>query len=93
MVSPTDKTPKTPATTEDKEAAAAKLKKGTASIMLEEDDEFEDFPADAWEETEDDQVTLNQWEDTWADDDETEDFSVQLQSEMTKRNGAQPMKM
>lgn len=43
---PTDK-PKTEATkAEEKEVTAAKLKKGTAAIALEEDDAFEDFPAD-----------------------------------------------
>ncbi|KAI8590239.1 hypothetical protein BDZ88DRAFT_415314 [Geranomyces variabilis] len=78
---------------EDKEAAAAKLKNGTAAIALEEDDDFEDFPADDWEQTEEEQLDSHQWEDTWADDDEGEDLAVQLESETEKRNGPQPMKM
>ncbi|KAJ3149324.1 hypothetical protein HDU86_006959 [Geranomyces michiganensis] len=66
---------------EDKEAVAAKLKNGTAAIALEEDDDFEDFPADDWEETEEEKLKLDshQWEDTWADDDEGEDLAVQLE--------------
>lgn len=38
-----------------------------------------DLDITAWEETEDDQTNTQQWEDTWADDDEAEDFAIQLQ--------------
>ncbi|KAI8816177.1 uncharacterized protein EV422DRAFT_623679 [Fimicolochytrium jonesii] len=91
---PTDPKKSAEAKAEDTETAAAKLKNGTAAIALEEDDMFEDFEADAWEETEEDQLNIHQWEDTWADDDDGEDFAVQLQSEAAKRKtGSQPMKL
>ncbi|KAF3909813.1 hypothetical protein ABW21_db0202410 [Orbilia brochopaga] len=50
--------------------------------MLEEDDEFEDFPAEEWEE-DDTEVPPhggkpNLWEESWDDDDLSEDFSKQL---------------
>ncbi|KAK9720073.1 26S proteasome complex subunit SEM1 [Basidiobolus ranarum] len=44
---------------------------------LEEDDEFEEFPAEDWNETEEDQDT-HLWEDNWDDDDVEDDFSQQL---------------
>ncbi|KAJ3189710.1 hypothetical protein HK101_008737, partial [Irineochytrium annulatum] len=44
---------------------------------LEDDDEFEDFPADeGWEQAGDE--TLNAWVDTWEDEDESVDFAAQL---------------
>ncbi|KAJ3012963.1 hypothetical protein HKX48_005989 [Thoreauomyces humboldtii] len=77
---------------EDKETAAAKLKNGTAVIALEEDDEFEDFPADAWEATEEDQRNSHQWEDTWADDDEQEDLAAQLEIDRNFEPAAKGLK-
>jgi 26 proteasome complex subunit DSS1 len=47
---------------------------------LEEDDEFEDFPVEDWAE-EDTQIpngNAHLWEESWDDDDTTEDFAVQL---------------
>ncbi|KAG5957881.1 hypothetical protein E4U57_001676 [Claviceps arundinis] len=51
-------------------------------MVLGEDDEFEDFPVDDWpdEQTEAAQggQTNHLWEESWDDDDTTDDFSVQL---------------
>jgi len=60
--------------------------------VMEEDDEFEDFPVEDWgkEETEqaagDNQNHL--WEESWDDDDPNEDFSKQLKEEIQKVNNA-----
>ncbi|OKL60064.1 hypothetical protein UA08_04472 [Talaromyces atroroseus] len=66
--------------------------------VLEEDDEFEDFPVEDWsqEETEQGQGSTaangtnntHLWEESWDDDDESEDFSKQLREEMKKVEGA-----
>ncbi|KAJ3120429.1 hypothetical protein HK098_004603 [Nowakowskiella sp. JEL0407] len=62
--------------------------------LAEEDDFFEDFPAEPWDDEE--ETTVNskdlQWEATWADDDESEDFQKQLEKESSK-SGVAPMKM
>ncbi|KAI8813112.1 hypothetical protein BJ742DRAFT_767726 [Cladochytrium replicatum] len=72
---------------------AAKPKEGEKkSVVVEDDDMFEDFPADDWEETEEDRKQIHQWEDTWEDEDEVEDFEKQLAAEVEKRNGVAPMK-
>ncbi|CAG8886418.1 unnamed protein product [Penicillium egyptiacum] len=55
--------------------------------VLEEDDEFEDFPVEDWPQEEAEQTngsTANDgsehlWEESWDDDDAAEDFSKQLQ--------------
>ncbi|KAH6913228.1 DSS1/SEM1 family-domain-containing protein [Coprinopsis sp. MPI-PUGE-AT-0042] len=65
--------------------------------ILEEDDEFEEFPAADWDDAETDLAHLGGaapgaaktggdklWEDNWDDDDVEEDFSVQLRGELTK---------
>ncbi|CAG8500630.1 8585_t:CDS:2 [Ambispora gerdemannii] len=60
---------------------------------LEEDDEFEEFAAEDWNETEDDKET-KLWEDNWDDEDVEDDFSTQLRAELTKaQSQPQPMKM
>ncbi|QUC16021.1 uncharacterized protein UV8b_00262 [Ustilaginoidea virens] len=55
---------------------------------LGEDDEFEDFPVDDWpeEQTEGAQAseTKHLWEESWDDDDTTDDFSAQLKEELKK---------
>ncbi|GAB7361046.1 hypothetical protein MBLNU230_g1086t1 [Neophaeotheca triangularis] len=53
----------------------------TKPRVMEEDDEFEDFPTEDWPASEtvsakNDQAHM--WEETWDDDDTAEDFSVQL---------------
>ncbi|KAL9604554.1 MAG: hypothetical protein Q9219_000519 [cf. Caloplaca sp. 3 TL-2023] len=54
------------------------------AAALEEDDEFEDFPIEDWP-AEDQEVppggesgTTHLWEESWDDDDTSEDFSKQL---------------
>ncbi|KAK6531347.1 hypothetical protein TWF281_008158 [Arthrobotrys megalospora] len=54
---------------------------------LDEDDEFEDFPAEEWEEDETEVPgggKPNLWEESWDDDDLSEDFSKQLKEELKK---------
>lgn len=46
--------------------------------LLEEDDEFEEFPVEEWREDKEDQSDLHQWEDNWDDDNVEDDFSKQL---------------
>ena len=43
---------------------------------LEEDDEFEEFPADEWDNEEQEPDIF--WEERWDDDNIEEDFSLQL---------------
>ncbi|KAJ5562004.1 hypothetical protein N7535_003533 [Penicillium sp. DV-2018c] len=60
--------------------------------VLEEDDEFEDFPVEDWpqEEAEPNAGSAGNggsehlWEESWDDDDAAEDFSKQLQEELKK---------
>ncbi|MCJ1413325.1 26S proteasome complex subunit [Ptychographa xylographoides] len=50
------------------------------TAALEEDDEFEDFPVEDWPQ-EDAEVpggNTHLWEESWDDDDTSEDFSKQL---------------
>ncbi|KAI1090906.1 DSS1/SEM1 family-domain-containing protein [Rostrohypoxylon terebratum] len=65
------------------------------SAALEEDDEFEDFPVEDWpaEETEaaataaagsNGTTTQHLWEESWDDDDTSDDFSAQLREELKK---------
>ncbi|KAI1289364.1 putative 26S proteasome complex subunit sem1 [Halotydeus destructor] len=52
--------------------------------LLEEDDEFEEFPAEDWQgKADDDDLTI--WEDNWDDDDIEDDFSKQLKAELEKQ--------
>merc|ERR1712093_734907 len=68
----------------DMSAAPAKGSKPTAA--LEEDDEFEDSPVENWtqEETEVPGDNTHLWEESWDDDDTSEDFSAQLKEELKK---------
>ncbi|KAL5120279.1 26S proteasome complex subunit [Pleosporales sp. CAS-2024a] len=54
--------------------------------VLEEDDEFEDFPVEDWaeEETQIPNGNAHLWEESWDDDDTNEDFAVQLREELKK---------
>ncbi|KAI5788159.1 putative 26 proteasome complex subunit Sem1 [Pyronema domesticum] len=57
---------------------------------LEEDDEFEDFPAEDWEDAETDGKSgksKNLWEESWDDDDNSDDFASQLREELKKASG------
>ncbi|KIW06732.1 uncharacterized protein PV09_02426 [Verruconis gallopava] len=66
------------------ETPAPEQKKPTAA--LEEDDEFEDFPAEDWaeEDTELPSGNLHLWEESWDDDEQNDDFSKQLKEELKK---------
>jgi len=46
--------------------------------LLEEDDEFEEFPADDAETRDVEDTTVNVWEDNWDDDAKEDDFANQL---------------
>ncbi|EAW07802.1 proteasome regulatory particle lid subunit SEM1 [Aspergillus clavatus NRRL 1] len=59
--------------------------------VLEEDDEFEDFPVEDWPQEETEQANSNDahlWEESWDDDDAAEDFSKQLKEELKKVEAA-----
>jgi len=55
--------------------------------LLEEDDEFEEFPAEDWTGADEDPADVNVWEDNWDDDNVEDDFSVQLKAELEKKQG------
>ncbi|KAK9314612.1 DSS1/SEM1 family-domain-containing protein [Lipomyces starkeyi] len=63
-----------------------------AAVTLEEDDEFEDFPAEDWADTEADIAIPggkeHLWEENWDDDDADDDFSNQLREELQKGNAS-----
>jgi len=73
----------TKATTSDKTDSTKEVKPAAA---LEEDDEFEDFPVENWtqEDTEVPGDNTHLWEESWDDDDTSEDFSAQLKEELKK---------
>ncbi|WVZ71361.1 hypothetical protein U9M48_019954 [Paspalum notatum var. saurae] len=51
--------------------------------LLEDDDEFEEFEIDQeWDDKEEGNEALQQWEDDWDDDDVNDDFSLQLRNEL-----------
>ncbi|KAL1724540.1 DSS1/SEM1 family-domain-containing protein [Schizophyllum commune] len=67
--------------------------------VLEEDDEFEEFPVQDWDDSQTDLAHLNGaapgaaksggdklWEDNWDDDDIDDDFSKQLRGELAKKD-------
>lgn len=54
--------------------------------LLEEDDEFEEFPAEDWTGTkEEDEEELSVWEDNWDDDNVEGDFNQQLRAQLEKQ--------
>lgn len=73
-----------PAASSDKSPRPSK--DGKPAAALEEDDEFEDFPVEDWtqEETEVPGDNTHLWEESWDDDDTSEDFSAQLKEELKK---------
>jgi len=75
--------PAAKATTTDKNVESKDTKPAAA---LEEDDEFEDFPVENWtqEEAEVPGDNTHLWEESWDDDDTSEDFSAQLKEELKK---------
>ena len=67
-------------------AADSKPTDAKKPAVLEEDDEFEDFPVEDWteEETQIPNGNAHLWEESWDDDDTNEDFAVQLREELKK---------
>jgi len=58
-------------------------KEATAKVdlgLLEEDDEFEEFPADDTDANTGEETTVNVWEDNWDDDKKEDDFANQLRA-------------
>ncbi|RZF48871.1 hypothetical protein LSTR_LSTR003251 [Laodelphax striatellus] len=53
--------------------------------LLEEDDEFEEFPAESWTGKDEDDKDINVWEDNWDDDNVEDDFNLQLRNELEKQ--------
>ncbi|XP_014205205.1 26S proteasome complex subunit SEM1 [Copidosoma floridanum] len=53
--------------------------------LLEEDDEFEEFPAEDWTAKDEDDEDISVWEDNWDDDDVEDDFSQQLRMQLEKQ--------
>ncbi|KAI9831100.1 MAG: 26S proteasome complex subunit [Thelocarpon superellum] len=76
----------TQAATSDAAATEANKDAVKPTAALEEDDEFEDFPTEDWtqEETEVTGTNTHLWEESWDDDDTSEDFSAQLKEELKK---------
>lgn len=53
--------------------------------LLEEDDEFEEFPAEDWIAVDEDNEDISVWEDNWDDDDVEDDFNQQLRAQLEKQ--------
>ncbi|KAM7351162.1 suppressor of exocyst mutations 1 [Cochliomyia hominivorax] len=53
--------------------------------LLEEDDEFEEFPAEDFNAVQEDEDEVNVWEDNWDDDNVEDDFNVQLKAHLEKQ--------
>nr|QGW56754.1 26S proteasome complex subunit SEM1-like protein [Halichondria panicea] len=56
----------------------------TEQSLFEEDDDFEEFPAEDWDEREEDGTDKQLWEDNWDDDNVEDDFSCQLRAELER---------
>ncbi|XP_065839270.1 26S proteasome complex subunit SEM1-like [Oscarella lobularis] len=52
--------------------------------LLEDDDEFEEFPVEDWTEKEENHGDQHVWEENWDDDNVEDDFSQQLRAEIEK---------
>lgn len=63
-----------------------KDKKQVDINILEEDDEFEEFPAEDWTSKDEDKEDVSVWEDNWDDDNVEDDFSHQLKLQLEKQN-------
>jgi len=85
MASSTSKDP-SPAEPSEKQDAPKEPSTSLLPAKLEEDDEFEDFPAEDWTEESSDLPSGNThlWEESWDDDDTNEDFAQQLKEELKK---------
>ncbi|KAI0110226.1 DSS1/SEM1 family-domain-containing protein [Daldinia grandis] len=97
MAAPSSKSGDKPAAEASKEQSQQSQTQQKPATALEEDDEFEDFPVEEtdWpaEETEaaatavtggNGTTTQHLWEESWDDDDTSDDFSAQLREELKK---------
>lgn len=50
--------------------------------ILDEDDEFEEFPQENWNASLEDHAEQQQWQEDWDDDDVDDDFCAQLRAEL-----------
>ncbi|KAJ3541001.1 hypothetical protein NM208_g4808 [Fusarium decemcellulare] len=80
------------ASTEQDKPVEQKAEKKPAALG--EDDEFEDFPVDDWPEDQTEAAktggeTKHLWEESWDDDDTSDDFSTQLKFEKLERTRQQ----
>lgn len=81
----------TQATVSDNKDNSQPLAAQKPAAQLEEDDEFEDFPIEDWakeEEVGSQTANTHLWEESWDDDDTTDEFSVQLKEELKKMESA-----
>ncbi|CAG9856168.1 unnamed protein product [Phyllotreta striolata] len=58
--------------------------------VLEEDDEFEEFPVEDWCGKEKDDQDISVWEDNWEDDNVEDDFNKQLRAQLEKQKANPP---
>ncbi|KAK3910615.1 26S proteasome complex subunit SEM1 [Frankliniella fusca] len=65
--------------------AASEQKPKVDLGILEEDDEFEEFPTEDWAARDEDEEDISVWEDNWDDDNVEDDFSQQLRAELEKQ--------
>ncbi|XP_039101726.1 LOW QUALITY PROTEIN: 26S proteasome complex subunit SEM1 [Hyaena hyaena] len=54
--------------------------------LLEEDEDFKEFPVEDWAGLDADEDAARVWEDNWDDDGVEDDISNQLQAELEKRD-------
>ncbi|KAI7494226.1 hypothetical protein KC367_g8170 [Hortaea werneckii] len=78
------------ATTQDAKDDSQPLQPQKPAAQLEEDDEFEDFPVEDW--AKEDEVgqqagNTHLWEESWDDDDTSDDFAVQLKEQLKNVEG------
>ncbi|KAL8995238.1 MAG: hypothetical protein Q9169_004974 [Polycauliona sp. 2 TL-2023] len=80
--------PTTKAVTSDPPSSTSLKDEQKPAAALEEDDEFEDFPVEDWpveeQEVPGESGSTHLWEESWDDDDTSEDFSKQLKAELDK---------
>lgn len=67
----------------------AEDKKNIDIDLLEEDDEFEEFPTDDWDIRKEDQADINVWEENWDDDNSESEFAKHLRSELESQGKIQ----
>merc|ERR1711962_9586 len=79
--------------TKEVEKEEEKDKKNEGLGLLEEDDEFEEFPADEWSAGEEDAEDVNVWEDNWDEDTVEDDFSKQLRAELERVTKSQDVEV